>query len=81
MVQNDNSIPKTDISILKDINVSDFTDILNPMKDATMRYSAELYEKTRLMEELEHEDEEEKGKDDKVSNGKDGNKTDTTSGK
>jgi len=55
--------------------------ILDKMQDLTKEYSAQLYKKTRLMEDIIEEEKKDKKKDDNTSSnkGEDASKTETTS--
>lgn len=80
MDKNDPRFPKGDISSVQNIDISEFTGIVRSVKDLTNEYSTELYERTRLMDELREEEKKEKKKGDIVSNdkGADDNKTPAT---
>jgi len=68
-------------SYVKDIPFEKYAELLDKMQVLTKEYSAQLYKKTRLMDDLIEQEKKGKKKDDTISsdNGEDANKTDTTS--
>jgi hypothetical protein len=66
---------------VKDIKWTEYEVLLDKMQVLTKEYSAQLYKKTRLMEDPTEQEKKEKKKDDNTSSdkGEDASKTDTTS--